>query len=68
MTKAIESLTFEEALRELEDIVRLLERGDMELEKSIAAYERGIALKKLCDQKLEGAKLKVEKITEAPAL
>ncbi|MCB9983282.1 MAG: exodeoxyribonuclease VII small subunit [Rhodospirillales bacterium] len=65
MTKAqlIESLNFEQALGELETIVRSLETGQAPLEDSIAAYERGIALKKHCEAKLREAQAKIEKIT-----
>ncbi|HAT86349.1 exodeoxyribonuclease VII small subunit [Cohaesibacter gelatinilyticus] len=58
----ISSLTFEQALAELEQIVQRLERGDVELEKSIEIYERGEALKKHCDALLKKAEEKVEKI------
>jgi len=60
---ALETLSFEQALGELEGIVRGLEAGETELEKSISAYERGIALKKHCEAKLKDAQAKIEKIT-----
>lgn len=60
---AVESLTFETALAELETIVRDLETGKAALEDSISAYERGIALKKHCEGKLRDAQAKIEKIT-----
>jgi exodeoxyribonuclease VII small subunit len=60
---AIESLSFENALAELETIVQRLERGQLDLEASIAAYERGTALRRHCAAKLEEARLRVEKIT-----
>lgn len=63
--KAIETLNFEDALGELETIVRNLEKGDTPLEQSISAYERGIALKKHCESKLREAQSKIEKITVA---
>ena len=59
---AIESLSFEDALKELERIVETLERGQGSLDDAIAAYERGARLKKYCQAKLEEARLKVEKI------
>ncbi|WP_421788717.1 exodeoxyribonuclease VII small subunit [Hyphobacterium sp.] len=55
-------MSFEAALAELENIVQQLESGDVELEKSIAIYERGAALKAHCEAKLREAELKVEKI------
>jgi exodeoxyribonuclease VII small subunit len=58
----LSNMTFEAALKELEDIVQRLERGDVELEKSIEIYERGEALKKHCDALLKKAEEKVEKI------
>jgi exodeoxyribonuclease VII small subunit len=63
--KSIETLNFEEALGELETIVRTLETGQTALEDSIGAYERGITLKKHCETKLREAQAKIEKITIA---
>lgn len=59
----IKGKTFEEALKELETIVARLERGDVQLEESIAIYERGEALKEHCDRLLKQAEAKVEKLT-----
>ena len=59
----ISKLPFEQALAELEEIVKALERGDVPLEKSIALYERGDALKQHCDRLLKAAEARVEKIT-----
>jgi exodeoxyribonuclease VII small subunit len=59
-------LSFEDALRQLEDIVSVLERGDISLDEAIAAYEKGTALKAHCQKRLEEARLKVEKI-DVPA-
>ena len=61
----IGDLSFERALKELETIVGRLERGDVELEESIAIYERGEALKAHCDKLLKLAEAKVEKLTFA---
>jgi exodeoxyribonuclease VII small subunit len=60
---ALDSLSFEDALGELETIVRGLEKGDTPLEQSITAYERGMALKNHCETKLAEAQAKIEKIT-----
>jgi exodeoxyribonuclease VII small subunit len=60
--KPVDKMSFEEALAELEGIVRQLETGDVELEKSIAIYERGAALKAHCEARLKSAELKVEQI------
>jgi exodeoxyribonuclease VII small subunit len=56
------TLSFEVALKELEQIVTQLERGDVPLEESIAIYERGEALKKRCEALLAQAEERVEKI------
>ena len=58
----IESLTFEQALAELEQIVAKLESGQAPLDDSIQMYERGAALKAHCEKRLEAARLRVEKI------
>lgn len=60
---AVESLSFEQALAELETIVRSLETGESALENSIEAYERGTALRLHCEKKLRDAQMKIEKIT-----
>jgi len=62
-TSDIAGLSFEQALKELEQIVGKLERGDVELEPSIALYERGEALRAHCEQLLRRIEAKVEKIT-----
>ncbi|WP_420565950.1 exodeoxyribonuclease VII small subunit [Thalassobaculum sp.] len=59
---SVDAMSFEDALRELEAIVETLEQGRGSLDDAIAAYERGAALKKHCQKKLEEARLKVEKI------
>lgn len=58
----IAALPFEKALAELETIVQKLERGDVALEESITAYERGEALKAHCARLLKAAEARVEKI------
>jgi exodeoxyribonuclease VII small subunit len=62
----IKDMTFERALKELESIVERLEKGAVELEESIAIYERGEALREHCDRLLKQAEAKVEKLTLAP--
>lgn len=61
----IATLSFEQALGELEQIVRRLETGDAALENAITDYERGSALRQHCEKKLSDARLKVEKIIAA---
>ena len=58
--KPVADMSFEDALAELETIVKQLEQGDVELEQSIAIYERGAELKKHCETRLNSAELKVE--------
>ena len=58
----IKTMSFEQALEALENIVNDLERGDVPLEQSIRIYERGEALKVHCDRLLKAAEDKVEKI------
>lgn len=59
----ISDLSFELALSELESIVQDLESGKAALEDSISSYERGTALKKHCEKKLQEAQMKIEKIS-----
>lgn len=65
-TATTQDLTFEDALSELEKIVRQLESGGADLKSSIDSYERGMALKKLCETKLKEAQTKIEKISLSP--
>ena len=62
--KPVDKMSFEEALVELEGIVKHLEAGEVELEKSIAIYERGASLKAHCESRLKSAELKVEQIVQ----
>jgi len=59
----IDKMSFEDAMSELETIVRNLESGNTKLDDSIKSYERGAALKKHCETRLKDARLKIEKIT-----
>ena len=61
----ITTLSFEEAMRELEATVGKLETGEATLEESIALYERGAALRAHCEARLREAEERVEKITMA---
>jgi exodeoxyribonuclease VII small subunit len=62
-SRAVTEMSFEEALAELEAIVQKLERGQLDLETSIKAYERGTELRRHCADKLREAELRVEKLT-----
>ena len=59
-----EIMSFEEAMSELEQVVRQLEEGRVPLEQAIESYERGSALKARCDDLLNKARLKVEEIIQ----
>ena len=63
----MESLSFEAALRELETIVKRLEDGAVDLDDSIALYERGQVLKAHCEAKLKAAEGRLEKIVLGPS-
>ena len=58
----IAAMSFEDAFKELEAIVRQLETGSGKLDEAISAYERGAALKRHCETKLREAQAKVDKI------
>jgi len=57
--------TFKEAIEELERITDSLESGDLELEKSLASFERGVELIRYCQDKLDGAQAKVELLVDS---
>jgi exodeoxyribonuclease VII small subunit len=59
----VSALAFEQALKELEDIVASLEGGSVSLEDSIKLYERGEKLKSYCEALLKSAEARIEKIT-----
>lgn len=61
----IAKLSFEQALEQLEDIVRQLEGGEGALDEALDAYERGALLKRHCEAKLQQAQARVEKISLA---
>ncbi|MBE6468330.1 MAG: exodeoxyribonuclease VII small subunit [Alphaproteobacteria bacterium] len=60
--KQLEELSFEEAITQLETIVRELESGRTKLDDAVNAYEKAIKLKQLCESKLKSAQLKIEKL------
>lgn len=63
----ISGLSFEDALRALEDVVRKLESGEVPLDQSIDLYERGEALRKHCQARLDAAQARIEKIVTGAA-
>lgn len=60
----IEDIKFEDALLELEEIVRKIESGDHSLDESLELFERGITLTRHCSSKLESARQKIEKLED----
>jgi exodeoxyribonuclease VII small subunit len=58
---------FESALKELEDIVAAMERGDLTLEKSLQLFERGTELSRQCQQALSAAELRIKTLLESGA-
>lgn len=64
--KNIAEMSFEDALRALEDVVRKLEGGEVPLDESITLYERGEELRKHCQARLDAAQARIEKIVAGP--
>ena len=62
----INEMTFESAIARLEEIVRALEAGSETLDNSIALFEEGIALVKLCNSKLDCAEQKIKILVASP--
>ena len=58
-------VTFEAALEELESLVEKMETGELSLEDSLAAFERGVKLTRHCQSSLKAAELKVKVLTES---
>lgn len=62
-----EDLTYEAARAELEDVVRRLEAGGLTLEDSLALWERGETLAAVCQQRLDGARARLDAVRPEPA-
>ena len=62
MLKKDKELTFEQNLKKLEDIVDKLESGEIDLEKSVELYEKGMILKNNCEEKLKKVELQIKQI------
>ena len=60
--KKNKELSFEDSLKQLENIVEKLESGDIDLEKSVKLYEEGMVLKKNCEDKLKKVEMQIKKI------
>lgn len=65
-TEELKDLSFEDALAQLENIVRELESGRIKLDDAVTAYEKAVSLKQFCEKRLKDAQLKIEKIEIAP--
>ena len=59
-----EEVDFESALKELETLVSRMESGELSLDESLKAFERGIELTRKCQSSLEAAELKVQTLTK----
>ena len=57
-------IKFEKAMTRLENIVEELERGDLEIDKSLEIFEEGIKMSRLCSKKLNEAEAKIEKLSK----
>ncbi|MBI3600514.1 MAG: exodeoxyribonuclease VII small subunit [Nitrospinae bacterium] len=57
-------IKFEKALKRLEEIVEELEKGDLDLDKSLQIFEEGIKMSRICSQKLQEAEKKIEILTK----
>jgi exodeoxyribonuclease VII small subunit len=62
----IANMSFEDALRALDDVVRKLESGEAKLDESIDLYERGEKLRQHCQARLDAAQERIEKIVAGP--
>jgi len=62
----VEEMSFEQALAELEGIVRTLEQGSAPLDESIELYQRGDTLKRHCEARLKAAQMRIEQIALGP--
>ncbi|MCG8614148.1 MAG: exodeoxyribonuclease VII small subunit [Pseudomonadales bacterium] len=63
MTENENPIPFEQSLQELEAIVKKMEQGELSLDDSLKAFERGVALSRQCQNALKDAELKVAKLT-----
>lgn len=66
MGSEVAGMSFEQALKALEDVVRRLESGDVPLEESIGLYERGEVLRRHCQARLDAAQARIDKIVAGP--
>jgi exodeoxyribonuclease VII small subunit len=64
--ETLDSLSFEEALKKLEEIVHRLEGGDVPLDEAISLYAQGEELRKQCTSRLADAEARIDKIVAGP--
>jgi len=64
--KNIAEMGFEEAMKELEELVKVLEKGDLDLESSLEIYEQAVALRERCKHILDQSERRVQKIIQGP--
>lgn len=60
----VKGQTYEENIRRLEELVSLLEKGDISLEDGLTAFEEGVGLIKVCQQQLERVAQKIQVVTD----
>ncbi len=60
MNKMTKAISFEKSIQELEEIVSLLEKGDLSLDESLKQFEKGVSLARMCQEKLTQAEQKIE--------
>ncbi len=63
----VKDLSFEEAFQQLGEVVQRLEGGELPLEQSLALFEQGMALARLCESKLDDAELRVQQLVGSGA-
>ncbi|AMA72521.1 MULTISPECIES: exodeoxyribonuclease VII small subunit [Aneurinibacillus] len=64
MSKKAADMSFEEAMKQLENVVQQLEAGEVPLERAIALFQEGMELSRLCSRKLEDVEQKIEMLLE----
>lgn len=60
------NMTFEQSIQRLEQIVRILERGDAQLDDSLKLFQEGTELVRACGQLLDEAQMQIKKVMTAP--
>jgi exodeoxyribonuclease VII small subunit len=61
-------LSFEVAIQELSDITQAMEQGQLTLDQMITSYQRGLVLKKICEDRLKAAEMKIETLKKEESL